>query len=900
VAVLRVEEGPRRGAEFDLPEGRSAVAGRDPRCPIHFEDGLASRHHFQIKEHRGAHYIRDLGSQNGTFVNGERLTSPRRLDPGDEIRGGDTCFVYLRETAEAEAEAERGPEPEPEAANGTEAPAGRVIGGYEIKKRIGRGGMGVVYLANQISLGRDVALKVLSARLTKDQTFVQLFIEEARAAGRLNHPNIVQVYDVASEGDRYFISMELMEQGSVEDELRREGKLSVERGVAIMLDAARGLQYAEGKKIVHRDIKPDNLMINADGVAKIADLGLAQSTHDRATGTGEEGILGTPHFIAPEQALGREVDARADIYSLGATFYRVVTGETPFKGSSAREIVLQQIHEDPQPVREVNPEVPDDVAAVIEKMMRKDPDERHASAAELIEDLERVQKAHHYGRRSSRTAWILAAAVTLVLIVVGVRFALRGPAEDGTPSDVGPNGGTATAPDVDDSAREAELLESRANAAFLAVQIQEQNLGRTRALAAEYRKVADEFAGTRKGREAADRADRIEEEVARREAAEAARKREERERAARIDATWTAVDEALAKSAETNEYAAGLATALAQPGLAEMVESQERRDRWTAALDRHAKGAAEHVESVLEKAGGLVAAASFDEAADLVRAAIGRLTPLPEPSEAAAAADVLSRYAAARERLAAGLEEIGRKKRESVLNRDRDRFFRPVAEAYESIGATRFEEAAASLRELGGELATEEYRGRLEEIASAVERMAALKRKLITTIREGRLAEFEVPLDTPVEDVEAGHPVAADDDSVILEIPLRSAGRLEKRVLWTELSPSILLRMVEQEGAGFTDEDRDAAALSLVARGELDRAEAAIRRWPATESRDRLLERIEREREARTLREQGTRHYREKRWGAALEALRRLRDEFADTREALVHSDGSSHYFRRP
>src|SRR6185436_5290982 len=236
-------------------------------------------------------------------------------------------------------------------------------------------GMGTVYRAIQISLDREVAFKVLSPDLVKDKAFVEQFFREARAAGQLNHPHIVSVYDVGQIGDTYYYSMEFVRGGSLEDRLREEGKLPVPEVLRIALEATMALEYAESHHIVHRDIKPDNLMLAEDGRVRVADLGLALSLKSSADHKGQP-ILGTPHFISPEQALRREVDIRSDLYSLGATMYRMLAGQTVFTGTSAEEIIKKAVREEPQPLRKLNPEVPEKVAVLVHRLLEKDPADR--------------------------------------------------------------------------------------------------------------------------------------------------------------------------------------------------------------------------------------------------------------------------------------------------------------------------------------------------------------------------------------------------------------------------------------------------------------------------------------------------------------------------------------------
>ncbi|MAG57014.1 MAG: hypothetical protein CMJ83_12030 [Planctomycetes bacterium] len=412
---LVVENGNRRGFKVEIPEGGTVTFGRDSRVEIPVSDHLCSRRHFEVRSHNGCFTLTDLGSSNGTYVNDRCGEGSEELQHGDCIQAGETQLTFLIDTGQ-----------------GARGLVGKTIGGYRILERIGRGGMGTVYKANQTSLNRTIALKILSPKIAQDPAFVARFQKEAQAAGRLNHPNIVQVYDVGSDAGLHYYSMEYIENGSVQDLATRDGVLDVDLALAIIIDAARGLEYAEKKNLVHRDIKPDNLMVNAEGVVKIADLGLARDAGRTARETGEhagehheddEGIFGTPHFISPEQALGKNVDTRSDIYSLGASFYRLVTGETPFKGATVREIVRKQVQDDPVPAREKNREIPAPIAQVIERMMLKDRDERHDSAAHLLEDLEHIAAQLEGGGKKPliiiAAAFAVVAIITVVIVVTG-------------------------------------------------------------------------------------------------------------------------------------------------------------------------------------------------------------------------------------------------------------------------------------------------------------------------------------------------------------------------------------------------------------------------------------------------------------------------------------------------
>jgi len=257
--------------------------------------------------------------------------------------------------------------------------------------------MGTVYKAEQIRLNRHVALKMLQQEHVSDPTFIKKFLDEARAAAQFNHPNVVTIYEIDVDNELVpavpFIAMEYLPGGSVQDLLSREKKLSPERALQVITDAARGLEYAEKKSIVHRDIKPDNLMISEEGRIKIGDLGLAKSLK---SGGGQaeapEGVFGTPHYIAPEQALNKTIDHRADIYSLGATFYRVLAGTTPYQGSTVKEIIVNKLKDPPPQLDSIEPSIPKQLVAIVDRMMKKDPAERYASARDLIADLERARR----------------------------------------------------------------------------------------------------------------------------------------------------------------------------------------------------------------------------------------------------------------------------------------------------------------------------------------------------------------------------------------------------------------------------------------------------------------------------------------------------------------------------
>ena len=419
--LLVVERGNDKGLTLRVEPAKSYVVGRDnPQAAVKLRDPMASRAHFVVTSLNGAWRVRDMKSRNGTLLNDEKLPpeTEKDLRIGDKIQVGETIFSFLSDEKE-------------------EVPGGligKTIGGYTLLERIGRGGMGTVYKAEQMSLKRVVALKVLSSKLLSDPVFVERFVQEARAAGGLNHPNIVQVFDVGSDRGVYYFSMELMEHGSVGDIVSKEGAVPWERALEMLTDASKGLIFAEKKGIIHRDIKPDNLMLTAEGTVKIGDLGLAKRAEEAAGEGGQ--IFGTPHFIAPEQAQGKPIDHRADTYALGASFYRILSGKTPFTGENVKEILVKQVQEEPVPLQKLATDLPDELAAVIGKMMKKRPDDRYRSAQGLYEDLELIRVRYHleaHGQAASaRRTKLLAVVLGLAVLGLGgvvYHFATKEPPE---------------------------------------------------------------------------------------------------------------------------------------------------------------------------------------------------------------------------------------------------------------------------------------------------------------------------------------------------------------------------------------------------------------------------------------------------------------------------------------
>jgi len=270
---------------------------------------------------------------------------------------------------------------------------GRMLGGCRIESEIGRGGMGVVYRAYHEALDIPVALKVLSPQFGRgDPAVVGRFIREARSAARLRHQNVVGVFNVGEEKGLHFIVQELVEGHTLGDELQRVGKLPPARALDIAIQVGQALEEAARHAIIHRDVKPDNILIGEDGMVKLADLGLAKSATQDQNLTGGGMMLGTPYFMAPEQVRSNdEVDHRSDLYSLGCTIYRLLCGVLPYQGDTVFNVLTQHVMGKIPDPRQADPDVPDDVAEIVMRLMAKDPGERYQSATELLADLRRAR-----------------------------------------------------------------------------------------------------------------------------------------------------------------------------------------------------------------------------------------------------------------------------------------------------------------------------------------------------------------------------------------------------------------------------------------------------------------------------------------------------------------------------
>jgi serine/threonine-protein kinase len=263
------------------------------------------------------------------------------------------------------------------------------IPGYQLLNKCGAGAMAVVYRAKQMSLDRVVAVKVLPRRLSKNKEFVERFYREGRAAAQLNHNNIVQAIDVGEAGGYHYFVMEYVEGCTVYDELAEGTVYEESEAIGIITQIARALQHAHERGIIHRDVKPKNIMLTRDRVAKLADMGLAREAADHEAAMAEAGrAYGTPYYISPEQIRGEvHIDCRADLYSLGATFYHMVTGRVPFEGATPSAVMHKHLKEPLTPPDHLNTRLSAGCGAMIEMLMEKDRDRRYPSTRELLGDL---------------------------------------------------------------------------------------------------------------------------------------------------------------------------------------------------------------------------------------------------------------------------------------------------------------------------------------------------------------------------------------------------------------------------------------------------------------------------------------------------------------------------------
>ncbi|NWF70487.1 MAG: protein kinase [Chloroflexi bacterium] len=256
-------------------------------------------------------------------------------------------------------------------------------GRYRLIAQQGAGGMAVIYKAVDLALGRTVAVKVLRPSLTQDRAFLDRFREEARSVANLSHPNIVTVHDFGSEGQAYYIIMEFVEGQNLKEVIKTYGALSIDRVLNLGIQICAGIGFAHRAGLVHADIKPQNVLVTKEDVVKITDFGIAQAFSDTHPGQRQDVVWGSPHYFAPEQARGEKPNPAADVYAIGIVIFEMLTGRLPYMGQTQQELALAHIRERIPLATEFNPNVPENLARIVEKVMSKDPNQRYRMADQL-------------------------------------------------------------------------------------------------------------------------------------------------------------------------------------------------------------------------------------------------------------------------------------------------------------------------------------------------------------------------------------------------------------------------------------------------------------------------------------------------------------------------------------
>ncbi len=260
----------------------------------------------------------------------------------------------------------------------------KIANRYRIIRLIGEGGMALVYLAYDEVLGREVAVKVLRPELAEDSQTLLRFIREAYAARRLDHLNVVEIYDVGESGDLHYIVMEYIQGSTLKEVIASSGAMPARRAISIMKKLLSAIAQAHQRNIIHRDIKPQNILVSRDGELKISDFGIAISADSKDTLSSQNAVMGSAHYIAPESAAGKDADKRVDLYSLGIVFFELLCGSVPFTGTSSPEIALKHLQDPLPPIQPYNPTVTQAIENIVIKATAKSPDERFQSAEEFL------------------------------------------------------------------------------------------------------------------------------------------------------------------------------------------------------------------------------------------------------------------------------------------------------------------------------------------------------------------------------------------------------------------------------------------------------------------------------------------------------------------------------------
>jgi len=450
LASLSVTKGTDCGKIFWLRDGDSLVIGRSARTDIRLTEPSVSRQHCRIWVAAGALFVNDLNSKNGTLVNGRRISGATTLADGDVLELG-TCALQVHfeksvsgtgvESAGGMANAERreaqpGPSAQREASSSNmmgafepylaparaapaePAAAGRVsprieelpeltgtsIAGYRIEHLIARDAVGSIYRALQVSMERPVTLRVLSPHMTHDYRTVERFIRTARSCGRLNHPNIAQVFDAGEDHGLYFIASEYVDGRTVREMVRamgEKGMLPAAQAVDIALQTADALEFVHGSSCIHGSINPDNILVTQHGIVKVTNLGHVRNIEE--SGVMVAGSFGEPldslPFVAPEVlADPRNAGPAADIYSLGAVLFFMLSGHPPFQGTSNAELVQSILAGKRVPLRQFCRNLPDDLGILLEGALAPSPEKRPPRAADLAHELRLILEQIRFNR----------------------------------------------------------------------------------------------------------------------------------------------------------------------------------------------------------------------------------------------------------------------------------------------------------------------------------------------------------------------------------------------------------------------------------------------------------------------------------------------------------------------
>ncbi len=283
---------------------------------------------------------------------------------------------------------------------------------YELVAQQGSGGMSVIYRALDRMLGRMVAIKILRPNLTKDPAFLEKFQQEARSVAMMSHPNIVTVHDVGNDGATYYIVMEMIEGDDLKKLIKTRGALPFDKALELAIQICAGLGFAHRSQLVHADVKPQNILINREGIVKITDFGIAQAYTDTMPQTRSEVVWGSPHYFAPEQARGEKPSPASDVYSIGVVLFEMFTGRLPFVGPTQRDLALAHIQAEVPRAIELNPELPIELSNVIYKVMSKRPNDRYKHADQLGHILQQVRERRRGSAHQTAAARMAPPTVT--------------------------------------------------------------------------------------------------------------------------------------------------------------------------------------------------------------------------------------------------------------------------------------------------------------------------------------------------------------------------------------------------------------------------------------------------------------------------------------------------------